>query len=168
MGAVEIGLLVLLAFVFVFGVGVIIANRRQGTALPPSATPVERTSRAQAPAKSGTILEEREAAEAGVVEVESEPIEIDAEPAPGTLRDRLAKARSTFSGAIAGVLGRSGITDESFEDLEEALLRVMYELPTRDDVARCIIDEKVITERAEPELVTGTRRERQMPRRAAS
>ncbi|MCH7788591.1 MAG: ATP-dependent Clp protease ATP-binding subunit ClpX [Acidobacteria bacterium] len=52
--------------------------------------------------------------------------------------------------------------------LEEILLRVMYELPSRDDVARCVIDEKVITERVEPELVTGTRSERQMPRRAAS
>jgi fused signal recognition particle receptor len=39
------------------------------------------------------------------------------------LRDRLAKARLAFSGAFAGVLGRSGITEESFEDLEEALLR---------------------------------------------
>ncbi len=129
MGAVEIGLLVLLAFVFVFGVGVVVANRRKSRGAlrrrrRSSAPPVS-----DSPAKSGTILEERTAAEAEADadartcsnpsrESRSMP-----EPAPGTLRDRLAKARSTFAGAIAGVLGRSGITDESFEDLEEALLR---------------------------------------------
>lgn len=129
MGAVEIGLLVLLAFVFVFGVGVVVVNRRSATSLPPSATTVERGEGVAKPAKSGTILAERTAAadatdtlEADVDTTEADVVE-SGEPAPGTLRDRLAKARSTFAGAIAGVLGRTGITDESFEDLEEALLR---------------------------------------------
>ena len=155
MGAVEIGLLVLLAFVFVFGVGVVVANRRRGTALPPSATPVEPTSRPDSPAKSGTILEAREAgdASAGATDVlDSEPIEIDAEPAPGTLRDRLAKARSTFAGAISGVLGRSGITDESFEELEEALLRADVGVGITDELLdglRARVKAKEITEPAE-------------------
>ena len=155
MGAVEIGLLVLLVFVFVFGVGVVVANRRQGTALPPSDTPVERGARADAPPKSGTILEERASAEEAASStdvLEPETVEVDAEPAPGTLRDRLAKARSTFSGAIAGVLGRSGITDESFEDLEEALLRADVGVGITDELLdglRAKVKSKEIVEPSE-------------------
>ncbi len=153
MGAVEIGLLVLLAFVFVFGVGVVVANRRGGTALPPTAPPVERASRDAVAAKSGTILEEREAAEAEAEaeldEAESDVVEVEPEPAPGTLRERLAKARSTFAGAISGVLGRSGITDESFEDLEEALLRADVGVGITDELLdglRAKVKAKEITE----------------------
>jgi len=155
MGAVEIGLLVLLAFVFVFGVGVVVANRRRGASLPPSGKPVERVTREDLPAKSGTILEERTAAKTEAADtdlLEPEPIEIDAEPAPGTLRDRLAKARSTFAGAIAGVLGRSGITEESFEDLEEALLRADVGIGITDELLdglRAKVRAKEITEPTE-------------------
>ena len=41
---------------------------------------------------------------------------------PATLRDRMASARSTFAGAFLGIRGRRGITDETWDDLEEALL----------------------------------------------
>ncbi|MGB3733470.1 MAG: signal recognition particle-docking protein FtsY [Ilumatobacter sp.] len=157
MGAVEIGLLVLLAFVFVFGVGVVVANRRKSGLLPASTTPIERATREDSPAKSGTILEERTAAEAEADAdstdlLEPEPIEVDAEPAPGTLRDRLAKARSTFAGAISGVLGRTGITDESFEDLEEALLRADVGVGITDELLdglRARVKAKEITEPTE-------------------
>jgi fused signal recognition particle receptor len=40
-----------------------------------------------------------------------------------TFRDRLAKARSTFSGYLGSVLSRSDITEETWEELEEALIR---------------------------------------------
>ncbi len=131
MGAVEILLLVLLAFVLVFGLGVVVLNRRNRGELPPSTPTIERSTGP----KSGTILEERATAtvtdeDTAIAEVEPE---VEPEPAPGTLRERLAKARSTFAGAISGVLGRSGITEESFEDLEEALLRA--------DVGVAITDE---------------------------
>ena len=59
--------------------------------------------------------------------VEPETIEPEVssvvEAPPASLRDRLAKARSTFTGAFAGVLGRGSINDDTFDDLEEALLR---------------------------------------------
>jgi fused signal recognition particle receptor len=143
MGAVEILLLVLLAFVLVFGVGVVVLNRRKQGQLPPSAAPIERPSGP----KSGTILEERESATSIDEAIEVEP-EVEPEPAPGTLRERLAKARSTFAGAISGVLGRSGITDESFEDLEEALLRA--------DVGVAITEELIggLRERVEAKEIT--------------
>ena len=43
--------------------------------------------------------------------------------APATLRERMARARSALTGAFTGILGRAGITEETWEDLEEALLR---------------------------------------------
>jgi fused signal recognition particle receptor len=48
--------------------------------------------------------------------------EVEAPPRP-SFRDRLAKARSTFSGYVGGILGRTKIDDETWDDLEEALIR---------------------------------------------
>jgi len=150
MGAVEILLLVLLAFVLVFGVGVVVLNRRNQAKLPPSAPSIERSG---AP-KSGTILEERATATTTEAppEVEAPEEAVEPEPVPGTLRERLAKARSTFAGAIAGVLGRSGITEESFEDLEEALLRADVGVAITDELIeelRAKVNAKEITEPSE-------------------
>jgi fused signal recognition particle receptor len=39
------------------------------------------------------------------------------------LRDRLTKARASLTAAFSGVRARTGITDETWEELEEALLR---------------------------------------------
>jgi fused signal recognition particle receptor len=149
MGTVEIGLLVLLVVVFVFGVGVVVANRRNQVQ-PPAARPPERTSSG---AKSGTILQERatDAEIPGSTTIDP-VVEVEPEAAPGTLRERLSKARSTFSGAIAGVLGRSGITDESFEELEEALLRADVGVGITDELLdglRAKVAAKEITEPSE-------------------
>ena len=51
--------------------------------------------------------------------------------------------------------------------LEEVLLEVMYDLPSRDDIGRCLIDEKCVIERVNPTLVPRSE-ERSRPRRAAS
>jgi ATP-dependent Clp protease ATP-binding subunit ClpX len=37
--------------------------------------------------------------------------------------------------------------------MEEVLLNVMYELPSREDVTKCVIDEKVVLEKVNPTLV---------------
>ncbi|MCB1040057.1 MAG: ATP-dependent Clp protease ATP-binding subunit ClpX, partial [Acidimicrobiales bacterium] len=53
--------------------------------------------------------------------------------------------------------------------LEEVLLDVMYDLPSRTDVERCVISAEVVLEKVNPTLVprsTSTRAPR--PRRAAS
>ncbi len=53
--------------------------------------------------------------------------------------------------------------------LEEVLLGVMYELPSRDDVAKVVIDAAVVTERVEPTIVEREQTLRSpRPRRAAS
>ncbi len=108
----EVIFLILAVLVVAFGIGVILVNRRREAA---GRAPTPRPERPPVPppdSPGGTLVEERPD-----VAVEPEVV------APASLRDRLGKARSTFAGAIAGVLGRTGITEESFEELEEALLR---------------------------------------------
>jgi len=149
MGAVEILLLVLIVAVLVFGIGVVVLNRRRadgGTA--PDAPPTRPAAPPPKPGdvKAGSILEQR-----GDTAVLDRP-EPEVEPEPATLRERLAKARSTFAGAIAGVLGRTGITDESFDDLEEALLRADIGVGISDELLSSLrerVSAKEITEPAE-------------------
>ena len=53
--------------------------------------------------------------------------------------------------------------------LEEVLLGVMYDLPSRDDIAKCLVDEDVVVSKALPTLITRADAARQnRPRRAAS
>ena len=54
--------------------------------------------------------------------------------------------------------------------LEEVLLDVMYDLPSRTDIGQCLIDAKVVLERVNPTLVprTETPAKTDRPRRAAS
>ena len=114
---IEVIFLILAVLVVAFGIGVVVLNRRSAAR---SGAPTAPPSRPAAPppragdddAAGATLVEERPEELA-----EPEPVE------PASLRDRLSKARLAFTGAVAGVLGRSGITEESFDDLEEALLR---------------------------------------------
>ncbi len=52
--------------------------------------------------------------------------------------------------------------------LEEVLLDVMYDLPSRDDIEKCVIDRSVVLEKVNPTLVPRGESSRQRPRRAAS
>jgi ATP-dependent Clp protease ATP-binding subunit ClpX len=53
--------------------------------------------------------------------------------------------------------------------LEEVLLEIMYDLPSRSDIGRCVVDGKVVLENVNPTLVPRTEAPRQTrPRRAAS
>jgi ATP-dependent Clp protease ATP-binding subunit ClpX len=54
--------------------------------------------------------------------------------------------------------------------LEEVLLEVMYDLPSRTDIGKCVIDRSVVLERVNPTLVprTETPTKTDRPRRAAS
>ncbi|MDA8296553.1 MAG: ATP-dependent Clp protease ATP-binding subunit ClpX [Actinomycetota bacterium] len=53
--------------------------------------------------------------------------------------------------------------------LEEVLLEVMYDLPSRSDVGRCVVDKNVVLERVAPTLLPRNAGEKtDRPRRAAS
>jgi fused signal recognition particle receptor len=107
--------LILAVAVMVFGIGVVVLGRRQtqGVEAPPQPT-------------RGPAVPPPEADTVGDTIVEDRPVEVEPAPEPvkpASLRDRLAKARAAFTGAFTGVLGRSSITDETWDELEEALLR---------------------------------------------
>jgi fused signal recognition particle receptor len=112
--------LVLIALVLVFGIAVLVVSRRraersiEAPPTPPSPPPT-------APPQAGTAVLEPEVLEPEVLEPEVVAPEVVAPPA--RLRDRMARARSALTSAFAGVRSRRGITDETWEDLEEALLR---------------------------------------------
>ncbi len=113
--------LILIAVVIVFGVAVLVVSRRSGsTEAPPAppdrpATPPPDRPGPGETAPSGTAVLEPDTVEPEVVE--PEVVE------PPSLRARMAKARSALAGAFAGVMGRSGIDAETWDELEEALLR---------------------------------------------
>jgi fused signal recognition particle receptor len=103
--------LVLIAVVLVFGIGLILWNRRRQANAQVSAPAV-------APADVAADHEPEPAQLPVVLAVPA------AEPAERpNFRSRMAKARAGFTGALIGIRSRKGITDETWDDLEEALLR---------------------------------------------
>jgi fused signal recognition particle receptor len=94
------------------------------------------------------------------VEVPEQVVEAVDEPVVASLRDRLSRARSTFVGAVASVVGRGDITDATWDDLEEALLRadvgVGVSRALLDDL-RTRVDKRTVTSPAD--LVAALRTE---------
>jgi ATP-dependent Clp protease ATP-binding subunit ClpX len=87
---------------------------------------------------------------------ELEDVELEfTEEALGAVADQ-ALARGTGARGLRSII-------------EEVLLGVMYELPSRDDVSKVVIDERVVLEQVNPTLVPRTAKARaSRPRRAAS
>ena len=124
--------LILIAVVLVFGLGVVVVNRvRSGRGAPPRrpsvpTTPPPRRPTPETGAAPTAADQGHDVAAAEDVEVESEAADDEAEPTvvePARLRDRIGKARAALTGAFLGVRARGGITAETWEDLEEALLK---------------------------------------------
>jgi fused signal recognition particle receptor len=135
--------LILAIAVFVFGLGVVVVNRRrmgggQATSVPPASAPDV--------ASDVAVGDEPVSAPAPVADA---PVEVEEAP-PASLRDRLAKARSTFSSAFGDILRRSAITDESWDDLEEALLRADVGLGVSDALLERLKARVAAKEIAEP------------------
>ena len=144
----ELLFLVLIAVVLVFGFGVLLVSRariRRADRAPasPSAPP------AVAPSRGPSV--EVEESEAAVVDDEA-----DAFGPGGTLveerprfRERLGKARAALTGALIGVRGREGIDTDTWDELEEALLRADVGVGVTDallDDLKARVKAKEITE----------------------
>ena len=111
--------LVLIGLVLLFGIGVLVVNRRRahGSISAPSAPPrTPPTAPPQVPPGAGTTVLEPEV-------VDEPPVVPEVVTAPLSLRERMSRARSALAGAFVGVRGRRGITEETWDELEEALLR---------------------------------------------
>jgi fused signal recognition particle receptor len=126
--------LVLIAVVLVFGFAVLLVSRRApkstGRAPTSPTASLDRPPRGQGPSSTATsssstaVLEPTGIAPDPTVVAEPiiEPV-IEPVVERATFRTRMGKARSALAGAFLGIRGRSGITEETWEDLEEALLR---------------------------------------------
>ena len=124
--------LVLIAVVVAFGIGVVLWNRsRAARPAPPAATRPAPTKPAPVKPTPPTPVVQPPAsdAEPGDDDVPEDPDDTvgtvaTAEPVEvPTFRSRMAKARGAFTGAFSGIRGRGGITQETWDDLEESLLR---------------------------------------------
>lgn len=134
--------LILAVAVLVFGLGVLILNRRRsaGTQAPPS-RPTAPTAPPPKPGQDGDVAV-----------LEPDTVVPEVAPKPASLRERLAKARSAFSGAFGSILGRGTITDETWDELEEALLRADVGLGVADALLEPLkerVAEREITEPAQ-------------------
>src|SRR4051794_3791380 len=97
-------------------------RRRRGPELEPPPRPATRPPVArpkEAPRPTDRAAEPAPPAEEPAVEVAPEP-EVPAEPP--RFRDRLGKARRFFADRVGSVLSRDTIDEETWDDLEEALI----------------------------------------------
>jgi len=157
------GTIVLIVCVLVIATGAtLIALRRpkRGIELEPPKSPT-----ATAPPQTATSTPTIEAPpsevdEATVAEIEdalaeAPPLEAPTVEAPPeapvkpSFRDRLAKARGTFSGYVGSVLARSKIDQDTWDDLEEAMIRADVGVHAATDLLDAVrgrVKEKGITQ----------------------
>lgn len=132
-------LLLLVGIVLLFGVGVVIVNRRRTQQPTPVATPP--TPRIEAPPEPP--VEEHAVEDVTVEEVTVEP-DVVAPP-----KKRFAKAAGIFTGAFAGVRAKDKITADTWDDLEETLLRADVGLGVTTSLLENLktkVDKKEVTE----------------------
>ncbi len=147
--------LVLIGLVILFGIAVLVVSRRRAQrsiGAPPAPPQIPPTAPPQAGPPTSTAVLEPDVVE--VTEVEAP----EAVVAPITLRERMARARAALAGAFAGVRGRRGITDDTWDDLEEGLLLADVGIGLTTDLLdglRATVKDKELTE---PEQVLDTLR----------
>ncbi len=147
-------LLLIALLVLVVGGGVAFVTLRRGrettleppapTDLRPGPPPVEapEVEVGEAPAE---VLEEPAPIPAPEPEPEPEPVPV----VKPTFRERLGKARSTLSGYVGSVLSRDKIDGETWDELEEALIRADVGVSTTTDILdrlRATVDSQGITD----------------------
>ena len=95
------------------------------------------------------LTPEEEAENVALAEAAELEGEIAARP---SFRDRLGRARSAFSGYVGSILSRSGIDEESWDELEEALIRADVGIGPATallDAVRATVAEQKLTEPAQ-------------------
>jgi fused signal recognition particle receptor len=129
--------LVLIAVVLIVGLGVVAVNRRRSAAeqlpAPPRPTPPE--------APPPDVVAQPDVAVVATPAVVA--------PERPNFRSRMSKARSALAGTLLGIRSRAGITQQTWDDLEEALLRADVGVRVTEDLLsglRAKVKAKEITE----------------------
>lgn len=110
-------------FVLLIAAGTLVSSARRrdsGILEPPAERPVEMPS---PPQEAGAAEEESEAAEEAEPSVETQERQVETVGERPRFRDRIGKARGLFGGYLGAIRGRAGIDDDTWDDLEEALIR---------------------------------------------
>jgi len=105
-------LLALAVLTVVFGIGVVVFSRRRSTSVDAAPNDVVKVA-----------TEPHDVAVPVVAPPATELSSTAPVNATASVRDRLGKVRSSFAGALTSALTRSAITQETWDELEEALLR---------------------------------------------
>jgi fused signal recognition particle receptor len=124
---------ILIAVVLVFGIGVVLWNRSRSSRPAARPTPPVPVS---APSSPPQVPPGEMPPDGAVDQPHAPPTEevVEAEIERATFRTRMAKARGALTGALLGVRGRSGITDDTWNELEEALLRADVGVRVTDEL----------------------------------
>ena len=135
-------LLALLVLVPVFGIGVVVWNRRSGgapretaagsrmIATPPVVTPATAVESGAVDVLPGEVPTDGAQAADVATELPGEPPVVETP----TIRSRMGRARAALTGAFLGVRSRGGITSETWDELEEALLRADVGVRVTDEL----------------------------------
>jgi fused signal recognition particle receptor len=75
------------------------------------------------------------------------------------LRDRLGKTRAAFAGAFSGIAGRGKVDDETWDELEEALILADVGVPTTTKVIDAVRERAKAEKTGDPERVIALLRE---------
>jgi len=140
--------LVLVVLVLVVGLGVVVLNRRRASSATEVATPPARPPRTPPPQP----VPEAPSATVPVAEPEAETVAEAPVVERPNFRSRMSKARGALAGTLLGIRARTGITNETWDDLEEALLRADVGVRVTDDLLgglRARVKAKEITEPAQ-------------------
>jgi fused signal recognition particle receptor len=163
MELVVILLIVALAVVLIAG-GLYLSRRSTRTdrglpEAPTRPTPMRPAPPPVAPTEAPTAVAPPrvEAPEAPEVEVEPEPEAV--ERVKPRLRDRLGKTRAAFAGAFSGITGRGKVDDETWDDLEEALILADVGVPTTTKVIDAVREKARAEKTGDPERVLALLRE---------
>ena len=105
-------LLALAVLTIVFGIGVVVFSRRRSTSVDVAPNDVVKVAK-----------EPHDVATLDVAVPVVEPLATETVNVTASVRDRLGKVRSSFAGALTSALTRTAITQETWDELEEALLR---------------------------------------------
>ena len=131
-------LIVLIAVVLAVGIGAVVWNRSR-SATPTTTRPSAPAAPAPKPKPAPTTpvvappASDADEPEAEAPAEEPEP-EVEVEVERASFRTRMAKARGAFTGAFLGIRGRGGITNDTWDDLEESLLRADVGVRVTDEL----------------------------------
>src|SRR5437899_1253302 len=162
--------IVLVAVLVVAGIvtGFVVARRRpdKGSYLEPPPAPrrslsVDDIQPNEPSSGVGVVVPEPDEATVAEIEevLEHAVEEVVEEAVRPRFRDRIGRARSTIAGYLGSIVSRSGIDDETWEELEEALIRADVGVQTTqtvlDDLRKEVADKGISEPQALLEQLKG-------------